>query len=116
MGHGWGFALSKDLQRLNEKWHTLPRHIQEVILMLARVRKIPRTRTKADTWPQKPRETPEWLLTAITILKDSKGYITDREIAKRVGVSPSTLSRNEAYGKAKRTYLQPYQTIGRSGL
>lgn len=108
--------LPKDLQRLNENWHTLPRRAQEAILILGRVRPISRASTPASPRRPKRGEMPEWLITALNILKDAKGYMPDSEIARRVGVNQSTLCRNETYVNAKRSYLQPYLTIGKSGL
>ena len=115
---GAGFRLSKDedLQRLIENWHSLPHRTREAILILGHVRTVSRKGTKANTWPVKRGETPEWLATAVNILKDSGRYLTDREIAEKVGVNPSTLCRNETYVNAKKTYLQPFLTIGRRGI
>ena len=109
--------LPVELRRLNEKWQTLPRHVQQGILILARVRPVPSATPLAERRPQAaPGETPEWLLMALNILKDSKGFLSDREISRRVGINHSTLCRNEAYKNAKRTYLQPFATPGRRGL
>ena len=108
--------LPQNLQRLIENWDSLPQYVQDAILILGRVRRNSGDESKASIWLQKRGETPEWLLSALTILKDSGRYLTDTEIAKRVGVNPSTLCRNESYKNAKRAYLQPYLTIGRRGL
>ena len=108
--------LPAELRRLNETWHTLPRHVQEGILVLARVRPIPSGKELASNRRPTEGETPEWLLMALNILKDSSGYLSDREIARRVGVNHTTLCRNEVYKNAKRTYLQPFATSGRRGL
>ena len=56
---------------------------------------------------------PDWLLTALNLLRDGNGYLSDREMAKRVGVAPSTLSRHPVYQRAKRTYLQPIRRVVR---
>jgi hypothetical protein len=82
-------------------------------LILTRVRPVPNGNSNATVWHSKPGADPEWLAMALNILKDSSGYLTDREIAKRVGVSPSTLC-NQAYKNAKQTYLQPFLTRGRA--
>jgi hypothetical protein len=106
---GYEARLSKDLRQFLENWPTLPHRDQELILILARVRKIPHGNVKSKaskTAQQKHGETREWLLTAIAKFKDSNGYMTDREIARHVGVSPTTLSRNAAYKHAKRTFLK----------
>ena len=108
-------GIPKDLQRLNENWRTLPRRIQEVILILGRVRPVPRSRIRVAQ-RHKPGEMAEYLITALNILKESTRYLSDREIARRVGVSASTLSRNETYVKAKRAHMQPFLTIGKRGL
>ncbi|HYG76554.1 MAG TPA: hypothetical protein VEK08_16235 [Planctomycetota bacterium] len=114
--------LPKDLRRLIENWESLPHHVQDVILILGRVRKISRDKregycqTEAVAWRQKRGGDPQWLVSALTILKDSSGYLTDSEISRRVGVNRSTLCRNKAYRNAKRTYLQNFATAGRRGL
>jgi hypothetical protein len=78
--------LPKELQQLNENWHTLSRRDQEVILIVGRVRPLPPASAKARNRPAKRGGIPEWLLTALNILKDSTRYLSDSEIARRVGV------------------------------
>ena len=111
----WG-KLPKHVKRLCENWDSLPGYIQDAILILGRVRRISAGDTAEIVWRRRKGENPEWLLAALNILKDSSRYLTDREIAGKVGVNRSTLCRNEAYRNAKRTYLQPFLTIGRRGL
>jgi hypothetical protein len=117
-----GEKIPEDLRRLIKNWDSLPLHVQDGILILGRVRRISRVKkkgyvgTEAATQRQKKGAPPEWLPMALNLLKDSTGYLTDREISLRIGVHPSTLCRNEAYISAKRTYLQPFATIGRRGL
>jgi hypothetical protein len=60
-------------------------------------------------------EMPSWLPVALNLLKDSKRHLSDREIAKRVGVATSTLSRNPAYRRAKRTFAQSLRAVVRGG-
>lgn len=110
--------LPVELRRLNEKWDMLPKHVQEAVLILTRVRPVPSANSNghANVWHSKPGQDPEWLAMALNILKDSKGYLTDTEIAKRIGVHRSTLCRSETYRNAKQTYLQPFLTSGRRGV
>lgn len=114
-GAGLTPGLRKDLQRLNENFPRLPRRVQEVIFILGRVRPVPRSSIRVAQ-RQKLGETADYLVHALKIVRESTRYLSDSEVARLVGVSPSTLSRNETYQKAKRTYLQPYLTIGKSGL
>ena len=108
--------LPKELRRLNENWDSLPRLSQEVILLLGRVKPIPGGDTKGLAWRQKSGKDPQWLVMALTILKDSKGFLTDSEIARRVGVHRATLCRNETYQNARRAYVQPFGAIAGLGL
>ena len=113
--------LPKVLRSLFENWDSLPKLNQDLILILGRVNRIThaakgKVRVEATGRRHKRGAEPEWLVMALTILKDSKGYLSDSEIARRVGVHRSTLCRNETYRNARRTYMQPFATIGRRGV
>ena len=107
-------GLPIELRRMIEKWHTVPLFIQNAVLDLCRVRRP--SSAKGNVWRRKKGEEPEWFPDVLQILKESRGYLTDTEIARRVGLNPSTLCRCEAYQNAKKTYLQPFLTPGRRGL
>ncbi|HYG76383.1 MAG TPA: HTH domain-containing protein [Planctomycetota bacterium] len=108
--------VPEELERVIEAWEKLTPRVRDAILVLAGVVKV----VPYGTLPHSKRtvrgETPSWLLNALTMLKDSKGYLSDREIAKRLGVSSSTLSRNSEYRHARKTYLQPIKTVVRKGI
>lgn len=95
-------GTGEELQQLNAVWGKLRRRTREGILVLAGVRHLPRKKILA-TWKKKRGETPDWLVSALNLLKDSQGYMTDREIARRLGIANSTLVRSPAYKHARRT-------------
>jgi hypothetical protein len=41
--------------------------------------------------------------------------MTNREIARRVGVSHALLTRNEVFRRARRTYFEPVRKVVRRG-
>src|SRR5437762_8442343 len=114
--------VPKELRRLNENWESLPQLSKDLILIIGRVRKIShasvngKVRLEETAWLKKRGKNPQWLSMALNILKDSKGYLSDREIARRVGVSHSTLCRNEIYRNARKTYVQPTGADAALGL
>jgi hypothetical protein len=104
-----------ELQRLFANWGKLSERAKSIILIAAEVRppsgpgqfrKIRRVRKG---------ESPGWLPTALNILKDAQGYITDRQMAVMVGVSASTISRNATYQNAVKTYGEPLRKVVRRG-
>ena len=105
--------LREDLERLVAVWPDLPRRTREGILMLAGLRKLPNVKNLASGWRRRRGDTPDWMVNALNLLKDSKGYMTDREIARRLGVANSTLVRSRAYQHARKTYLQDLKKIVR---
>lgn len=106
-------SLREDLERLIAVWPELPRRTREGILMLAGLRKLPNVKNLASSWRRSRGDTPDWMVSALNLLKDSKGYMTDREIARRLGVANSTLVRSPAYQHARKTYLQEIKKIVR---
>lgn len=52
----------------------------------------------------KPGQTPQWFPLALTILNDSNGGISDAEIARRCGVSPSLLSKRPEWKQARQLF------------
>ncbi len=114
--------VPKELRRLNENWDSLPQLSRDLILILGRVRKISHSSVKGKVrleeaaWLKKRGKNPQWLSMALNIVKDSKGFLSDREIARRVGVSHSTLCRNETYRNARKTYVQPTGADAALGL
>ena len=102
----------RELERLFIAWRKLPEKTKGAILVLAGVRETPGPGPQTLRHVKKG-ETPDWLVTALNWLKDSRGYVSDRELARRLRVSPSTLSRHAGYQRAKRTYLQPTRRVVR---
>ena len=68
--------LPNELRRLNERWDSLPKHVQEAVLILTRVRPVPSAKSNAIAWHAKKGSDPEWLAMALNILKDSRGFMT----------------------------------------
>lgn len=104
-----------ELQRLFANWGKLSERAKSAILILAEVR------PPAGPGPfrkiVKPRkgESPGWLIIALNILRDSSGQLSDREIAERLAVSHSTLSRSPEYQRAKQAYFQEVRRVVRRG-
>ena len=105
----------RELQRLFIAWRKLPEKTKAVILVLAGVRETPGPGPKTVYRPAQKGATPEWVAVALNLLKDSEGCMSDREIARRVGVSHTILGRQPVYQRAKRTYLQPIRRVVRPG-
>ena len=102
----------RELERLFIAWPKLPEKTKGAILVLAGVRETPGPGPRTLRRVKKG-ETPDWLVTALNLLKDSRGYVPDREIARRLRVAPSTLSRHAGYQEAKRVYLQELRRVVR---
>ena len=103
----------EQLNELNKVWPKLSRRQRDIILLAAGLIAIPHKRRPLRPTPRG--ETPHWLALALNILKDSTGQLSDREIARRIGVSDSTLCRNETYRHAKHVYFQKTRRIVRVG-
>jgi hypothetical protein len=102
-----------ELQRLFANWRKLSPRVRSAILVLAEVRPPSEPVQFRKIRRRRSGEAPGWLVTALTILKDSQGRITDREMAVRVGTSTTALCRNEVYQRARRTYhTQPRKIVG----
>lgn len=102
---------------LEKVWHRLPARTRGGILVIAGVFQTPKDgRTIQRT---KSGEAPHWLPTALNILKDAKADISDRAMARRLGVAQSTLARNILYQHARKTFMievgKPVLRYGRSG-
>ena len=94
----------KELEELSKVWEGLSPWTRAVILITAGVWKAPNPyAVKLRFQRAKKGETPVWLLPAMNLLRDTGGQMPDREIARRVGVSHSTLTRNETYMRARQT-------------
>lgn len=107
----------EQLDALKKVWPRLSVRARGTIMVAAGIVKIPADaqvilRTKKG-------EPSHWLPVALNILKDAEADISDRAMAKRVGVATSTLTRNELYQHAKKTYMievyKPVIRYGRSG-
>src|SRR4051812_27833416 len=95
----------KELELLSEVWPRLSPQMRAGILVTAGVLPVPEQNTERRQFPPtKKGETPAWLLPAMNILKDSNGRLSDREIARRLGISSSTMTRNETYLRAREAY------------
>ena len=114
-----GKQRRRDPQRewgeLARVWTKLPPRVRDGILVLAGIRNVQQEAGGQPRQRTRPGETPGWLVLALNVLRDSEGYLSDREIAERAGVAPSTLSRHEGYQRAKRTYMQSVRTVVRKG-
>jgi hypothetical protein len=106
-------SAGRELERLFIAWPKLPEKTKGAILVLAGVREVPGPGRRTVYRRVLKGQTPDWLAVALNLLKDSKGHISDREIAKRVGVATSTLTRNAVYRRAKRTYAQKLRAVVR---
>lgn len=100
-----------ELMRLFANWRRLPDRAKAAILVLAEVREAPGAGPQRKIKRRRSGESPVWLITALTILKDTEGRITDRAMAKRLDVSTSSISRCEAYQHAKKTYFKPSRKL-----
>jgi hypothetical protein len=95
----------KELELLSEVWPKLSPQMRAGILVMAGVLPVPEQNTERRKFPLTKRgETPSWLLPALNILKDSNGRLSDREIARRLGISSSTMTRNQTYLRAREAY------------
>ncbi|MCY3022472.1 MAG: hypothetical protein NTW87_26120 [Planctomycetota bacterium] len=101
----------RELERLFIAWPKLPERTRAAILVLAGVREVPGPGRRSTYRRVLKGATPEWMAVALNLLKDSKGYMSDREIAKRVGVSHTTLCRQPLYQWARRIYVQPVRKV-----
>lgn len=108
--------MDEELMQLVEGWEKLPVRIRGTILVLAGIRDSVDRRGVVKRERTKKGETPGWLVLALNILRDSGRYLSDREIARRVGVSQSQLSRSRRYQHARETYLQPVRKVVRRGI
>jgi hypothetical protein len=95
----------KELDALAKVWDRLSARKRAIVMITAGVWDAP------NPYGPKPRqqrpkkgETPAHLLPALNLLKESAGQLSDREIARRVGVANSTLVRNETYMRARQSY------------
>jgi len=84
-----------ELQRLFANWPKLSERAKSLILVLAEVRAAPGPGPRRKIKRPEKGETPEWLLVALNILKDSQGQLSDREIAERLDVSHQTVNAIE---------------------
>jgi hypothetical protein len=101
-----------ELNQFLKAWPKMARRTQEAILVLAGVMKARHAERSWDVPPRtKPGEVPNWYLLALNLLKDSDGYCSDREIARRLGISNSTLVRHPGYQHARATYLQKTRRV-----
>jgi hypothetical protein len=103
----------EQVRKLLKVWPKLSRRQRDGILVLAGVIALPRDPHGSHRTPHGA--TPDWLPVALNILKDSTGQLSDREIAKRIGVAHSTLVRNQTSMHAKFVYFQDIRQIVRVG-
>jgi hypothetical protein len=108
---------TEQYEALGIVWERLTPRVRGAIMVMAGVVKAPTDRR--IILRTRRGETPQWLPTALTILKDARADISDRALAKRLGVATSTLTRNPMYLRAKKTYMieiyKPVTRFGRSG-
>jgi hypothetical protein len=107
-------SAGRELERLFIAWPKLPEKSKAAILVLAGVRDVPGPGPRTTYRRVLKGETPDWLAVALNLLKDSKGYMSDREIARRVGVSHTLLCRHPDYQRAKRVFVQPVRKVVKS--
>ena len=91
----------KEVEALAKVWPRLAARKRAIILITAGVWETPNPYERAAHRQAKKGETPAWLIPALNLLRDSGGQLSDREIARRVGVSHSTLVRNKTYMRAR---------------
>jgi hypothetical protein len=104
-----------ELQRLFANWGKLSERAKSIILIAAEVRQPSGPGPFRKILKPRKGESPAWLITALTILRDSSGQLSDREIAERLGVSHSTLSRSPEYQRAKQAFFQEVRRVVRRG-
>jgi hypothetical protein len=102
-----------ELQRLFANWGKLSPRVKSAILVLAEVRPPTGPGQFRKIVRPKRGESPAWLITALNLLKDSTGRMSDRKIAQRLNVSHTTLSRCPEYQHAKKTYFQDVRRTAR---
>ena len=96
-----------ELHQFLKAWPKMARRTQEAILVLAGVMKARHAEQSWDMRPRaKPGEVPNWYLLALNLLKDTDGFCSDREIARRLGIANSTLVRHPGYRQARATYIE----------
>lgn len=97
----------KELEALAKVWERLTPRARAIILITAGVWDAPSPYAPKPRHPRaKKGEMPPWLLPAMNLLKDADGQLSDRQIARRIGVAHSTLIRNETYMRARQTSRQ----------
>src|SRR4051812_44402698 len=101
--------LARELQSMDEfeqlrrVWPSLSPRWRAAILVLAGIRKAPEPTPERRQYSRTAKgDTPAWLLPALNLLKDTGGNLPDREIARRMGISHTLLSRNQTYQNAKK--------------
>ncbi|HEY3322179.1 MAG TPA: hypothetical protein VGP72_17075 [Planctomycetota bacterium] len=108
--------MDTELARLNEVWEKLPKRVRAAVLVLAGVREAPAGEARRERHKRARKgEPPDWLALALNLLRDGGVYMTNREIARRVGVSHALLTRNEVFRRARRTYFEPVRKVVRRG-
>ena len=106
----------RELERLFIAWPKVPDRTKAAILVLAGVREVPGPGRRTVYRRVLNGETPEWLPLVLNLLKVSKGYMSDREIARRAGMSHTLLCRHPVYRWAKRVYTQQVRKVVRMTL
>jgi hypothetical protein len=109
-------SAGRELEWLFIAWPKVPDRTKAAILVLAGVREVPGPGRRTVYRRVRKGETPDWLPLVLNLLKDSQGYMSDREIARRAGVSHTTLCRHPVYKWAKRVYAQQVRKVVRMQL
>jgi hypothetical protein len=104
-------SAGRELERLFIAWPKLNEVTKAAILVLAGVRQPPGPGRKSTYRRVRKGDTPEWMAVALNLLKDSNGYLPDREIARRLGVSHTLLVRHPMYKHARRVFLEPVRKV-----
>lgn len=103
---GGGVKLDLEFEELERRWDKLTPRERAAILVIAGIWDgIATTYTWTKGKRARKKESPVWLATALNILRDGGMAISNREIARRVGVSHSTLMRNETFRNARKTFV-----------
>jgi len=99
----------EEFRSLGQRWHKLSNRTRSAILVMAGIYRVPRDARPVRRTPTG--EQPHWLPTALLILKDANAQISDRKLARRLGIAQSTLARNPTFQQARKSYAQSVRKV-----